>query len=315
MGKFADVPYYLLKNYFNLVKPVGYTGSSSSVLIGPRTTILARAFWTHLWVKTEIDPDDSTIYPGFTEHKFSPFLSPQDNPDNYINENYFRFDHGGMAATHTYAQSTWPEGTEVYFRKDSPFHEWLKDLTGYIGYNEYQVDSEKMFIYFGKIYPISGTDKYHIVYDGLKDWVMRAIPENNRDTYFIEFLDMYFDRVFFQCYNMQKNTFLLLDPKEVNENFLYYIAKTYSIDIDEDLPELRLREWVENLIYWLKRKGTYTSLYIVWKALLGNTINRLNIYERWHDETYTGTLQASAWYDVMWHGHYDLEYAYPPSAC
>ncbi len=193
-------------------------------------------------------------------------------------------------------------GTEIYFRKDSSFHDWLKNenMAKKFYQDEFETDfilrnyvnTDKLFIYFGKIYPSPqeaslGSNRYHIVFYGLKDWVQNALPPNNRKELFIEFLDTYFDMVYSEGYQQLKDIWSLRDAMECNETFLSYIPTFYGIQKYDDIPSWFsdiYREYARDCVWLLKRKGTYASIYIITDLFTRNTNNILTVLERWHDD-------------------------------
>ena len=104
----------------------------------------------------------------------------------------------------------------MYFRKDSLFHDWLKvHATQY----EQSINTNKTFIYFGKLYTVSGEEvfsNYNIIFDGMKNFVTEALPENNRTEKVVELLKVFFDEVYHDIYNMTKNLWSCLDAREVD---------------------------------------------------------------------------------------------------
>jgi hypothetical protein len=57
---------------------------------------------------------------------------------------------------------------------------------------------------------------------------------------------------------------------------VFYGEEPLSTAIDV----FKRRIYVENLIYWLKKKGTYSSLFIIWYILTKDTENQLKVYDR-----------------------------------
>ena len=261
MGKFSESSYNILNEYFGIIKES--SGEANSYLIGPRKTIVAKGgVVTHLYEKRSTGE--------LIGYKFR---------ITEISGNNFKFEYKGLLRDHSLAVGDFTIGNEMYFRKDAFFHDWLNVNSAL--YRD-DVNTNRMYVYFGKIYDVPNeTNMYSVVFEGMKDYMTKALPENNRTTKLEEFLKVYFDQVHHSVYNMTKNLWSLLDPKEIDIRFLNLIALDYGIEIDEDLPESNLREWVDTIIYFLKRKGDYASIYIIFKLLLGNTDNKLNIYERW----------------------------------
>lgn len=209
-------------------------------------------------------------------------------------------------------------GKEIYFRKDSEFHNWLityakdyfVDLWGHEFVIRNYVNTDKQFIYFGKIFHKRDAE-YHVEFYGMKDFVEKAVPEHQRTPNFKEFLSVYFDRVHQESFNLLKNVWSMIDPFEVDEKFLGYLARFYNIDIDEQLIDTQnKREFIDELPNYLKRKGSYSSFYAAWKALTQGTVNNLNIYEKWIDSYLLDTsmqnipLSSSDYVDVLYTDQY-----------
>jgi len=188
---------------------------------------------------------------------------------------------------------------EVYFRKDSQFHQWLiKNANDYFKtlWNEdfvirNYVNTDKKFLYFGKIFnkrknsskiesSNSNKNQYHIEFYGMKDFVMNAIPYHQRTPKLTEFMEVEFDRNFQEIYNLLKNIWSMIDPYEVDEKYLGYLAAFYNINID-NYNILNKREYIKELTYYLKKKGSYGSFYAAWKIVTQGTWNNLFIYDKW----------------------------------
>lgn len=263
MAKFTDSNYQILLEYFtNFVKVA--TGPQQSYLIGPNRTFAS------------LGGVDTTLYEntsdkGFIGHKFKIVE---------IEGNRFKMSYNGLDSTFSVATSAVNIGDEMYFRKDSFFHFWLSRQSQYQNY----VNLEKTFSFFGKIWPVvveGVKNTYSIEFEGMKDFAVDAIPPHNQTINLVEFIQTYFDRVQHDVYTMTKTLWSIFDPREVDIKWLRYISGIYGIEIDENLNEQSIREWVENLIYLLKRVGTYNAIYIIGKLFLGKTSNVLNVYERW----------------------------------
>jgi hypothetical protein len=264
MGKFSESNYHLLKTYFDILAQ-GRTGDDNSYLHGPKTGIFAQGgVHTILYEETS---DYSLV-----GHKFL---------TSGIDGNDFIFQWQGVETINdTYELAV---GNKFYFRKDSYFHDWLRNMPNFSGYVENLVNTNKTFIYFGKLKHITNySSTYIIEFEGMKDFVLKCLPEHNRTEKLTEFLKTYFDEVYHEFYNKTKDLWSMIDPKEVDEKFVDYMATRMNINTDkEKLGGLPLREWVDQLPYWLKRKGTYSAYYALYKTLLTNTRNKLNIYEKW----------------------------------
>lgn len=265
MGKFSDPNYKLLSDYFDILVAVR-SGSQKSFLIGPNKTVVSEGgLWSILY------EDNATR--GFVGHRFK---------IKEITGNRFKMTYEGLESTFSVASSAFEIGNEMYFRKDSFFHYWLARPEQDDLFHDY-ANQEKTFMFFGKIWPISNeVNTYSIEFEGLKDFTLGGLPAHNQTINMAEWLKVYFDQIHHEMYNMTKNFWSMFDAKEIDLRWIGYIANTYGIEISESiLNELPLREWVENLPYFLKRVGTYNALYIIYKVFLSNTRNKLNVFERW----------------------------------
>lgn len=265
MGKFSDPNYKLLKDYFDILVAVR-SGTQKSYLLGPNKTVVSDGgFYTILY---ENHPER-----GYVGHRFS---------IKEIDGNRFKMEYGGLESTFSVASSAFDIGNEMYFRKDSFFHYWLSRPEQDNSYHNY-ANQEKTFLFFGKIWPVaSETNTYSIEFEGMKDFTLKGLPQHNQTINIEEWLKVYWDQIHHEMYNMTKTFWSMNDAREIDIRWLAYIANIYGIEISEDiLNELPLREWVENLPYFLKRVGTYNALYIIWKTFMSNTSNKLNVYERW----------------------------------
>ena len=196
-------------------------------------------------------------------------------------------------------------GVELYFRKDGSFHSWLKEFAVDYYKDNYDIDyairnfvnTDKLFIYFGETYnaiknEITDPDTYHVVFNGLKDWVQDAVPINDRRPNFIEFMDTYFDQVYSEGYELLKNVWTLRDGWECDRRFLGYIPTFYGVDRYDDVPEWftdSFREYASELIWLMKRKGTYASAQIIYELFCNNSKNIFSIIEKWHVDS-TGVI-------------------------
>ena len=212
-------------------------------------------------------------------------------------------------------------GKEVYFRKDSQFHNWLIntardyfiDLWGEDFIIRNYVNTDKQFLYFGKIYH-KQDEEYHIEFYGMKDFVTKAIPEHQRTPNLIEYFNVSFDRVNQEIYNLLKNIWSMIDPYEVDEKFLGYLAEFYNINVDnQSIDVINQREFIREMVQYLKRKGSYSSFYAVWKVLTQGTKNELSVYEKWIDKnditlppsgTYTLPPSLSVFQEVLYTDQY-----------
>ena len=204
-----------------------------------------------------------------------------------IDGNFFQFFQNYEIDT-----NSWDAGSPVFFRKNSKFHDWLRlqrtsPNTTVNKTVERYVSTEKPFMYFGKIYPISDAttsgQNFHVEFWGMKDWTVEALPSHNRTDRIKEIFNLYFDRLYHESYQSLKEVNTLLDPIEVDINYLGLITELFNVTLIEDIADdLRKRQFTKSIINFLKRKGTYSSLYAIFRVMLGDTSNRLNVYERWH---------------------------------
>ena len=292
-----------LRYYFDPNQP----NTVNSYLVGMETNIVANGDGIiELWVKE-------------TEEPYKQFLPITLRWDRLDDNNFIFSDSGLCNITEgdLITNDTWPitglryefdlydgecseyqdiveNNREIYFRKDSIYHEWLTNPRQAPYYYPLArqhatrirnfVNTDKIFSYFGTIFKnTQNSTEYRIIFDGMKDYVMRAIPEHQRTPNFRKFTEVFFDRHFQEIYNLLKNIWTFLDPMEIDEEFLGYLSKYYHM-FDLISPTLlRQREFVRDLIWLLKRKGSYVEFYIIWRAI-ANTTNALNIYEKWHDK-------------------------------
>ena len=183
------------------------------------------------------------------------------------------------------------DNKEAYFRKDSLYHDWLRLMAKDQMLTELGVDldirnyvnTDKMFSYFHNIFKSHDNQSCRIIFDGMKDYVMRAVPEHQRTPRFTELCNIFFDQLYQEIFDLLKNIWSLIDPMEVDQRYLGYLSKYYDMfDVEfAGAKLLHVREFVRDMIWMIKRKGTYTEFYILWRILTA-TKNRLNIYERWH---------------------------------
>ena len=100
----------------------------------------------------------------------------------------------------------------------------------------------------------------------------------------------------------------LNDPMEVDIDYLGYLSKYYGMqDLDNiNLEPQRYREFVRDIIHFLKRKGTFADLYVIWKVI-GQSNNYLNVYERWVSAS-TATSAINAFEVIQEHQWLDHLY-------
>jgi hypothetical protein len=277
MGKFSDSPYYALEDFLGVQIPYGYEYPTTAHLAGGKCSgiIAENSYGFDLYLKT----DD-----GYYRINL---VNKSGSPDG----DYFTF----IVPTGTYVGSEKTieqlvdyAGYELYFRKEGLFYDFINAYVP-ATYGELcqpKINTDKFYAYFGKMYVV-GDNEIMVKYEGFSKYVNELVPENNRNDLLTEFISVCFDRIYGTQYNLLKNILTLSDPKEVTSDYLYYIAGMYNMSLPENLSDIKKREYVAALPELLKRKGTYTSLYIIWKIMCSDTTNYLNVYERWHD-WYTG---------------------------
>ncbi len=289
MAKFSESSHNILEEYFDILGTTR-TGTDNSYVLGKRKTIVSKGSGSEIILYQLVDG-------AMSGHRFL---------IQSITGNYFKFQYRGKESKYTGAPNL-TMGEEIYFRKDSFFHVWLRQNTAYENF----VNTDKRFIYFGRIYPVTNeSTNYNIIFEGLKDFAIDALPEHNQTDNVKELMKIFFDAAYHDIYNMTKTLWSFFDAKEVNLDHLNYLATRAGIETDKDkVEELPLREFVDNLPYWLKRKGTYTAYYIIYKLLLENTTNKLNIYERWVEWCLKSKRQSVNYIlDKDFDNHHILEY-------
>lgn len=323
MAKFTSAPYFLLKDYFDKIMDSSPSSTTNTVihnsyLKGHRAAIVAKGgYWTELFIKMEKDPDDELYsYPGFIAFKFRP-------KTNYIEDDYFNFSKGALVTLPASANGLFESGSEVYFKKGSYLHTWVENNDS--TYGDY-VNTRRPFLYFGKIYPINETEgdttDYRIIFYGMKNYVMDALPEHNRTDNLKEFMKLYFDNIYSKIYSLQRDISTLLDVRESDLKYLKYFAAMYNVDLDDSFDlsnphnivdhDEKIRSWVKNLVYLLKRKGTYSSLFIIWKTLTNGTTDTLNVYNRWHlNLTDITDIPLGNFTDIL----HEMSYGVEPVGC
>lgn len=193
-------------------------------------------------------------------------------------------------------------GTNVYFRKDSGFHHWLKDIAGSyylttsnidIKVDEY-LNMEKDFIYFGRVYKRS-DGKILITFEGIKDYVIKLLPVHMRTLGMKEFLYCFYDKEYSRIYDSLKNIWSLIDPKECDVYMLEKIISYYGLDhVFESYDNKRILS--EYVIDVLKTKGTYKSLHIIYDILTKSSKNVIKFYDSWCNFTTDDMAESDIFY-------------------
>jgi len=227
---------------------------------------------------------------NFTAHDAGHSIKPGDTIVASLSGTYYEFDEYNTSLNAGF-NGAFNNNRETYWRKDSLFHDWLKtmahdyyedkwgidiDIRNYIDY-------DNIFLLFHRIFKDDNDYDCRIIFYGMKNFIMNAVPEHQRTIKFKEFMDIFFDELYQEEYNQLKDVWDLIDAMNTSIEYLGYLSKFYDMfDVEIfNIPELQKREFVRDMIWILKRKGTYTDFFILWR-ILTNTKNRLNLYERWH---------------------------------
>jgi hypothetical protein len=204
-------------------------------------------------------------------------------------------------------------GSAVWFRKDGVFYDYINNITGIDDsgidkstYKDY-INVNKLYQYVGKIFHLNEY-QYIIEYKHLEGFSKAALPVHQRTTGIKELFNIYFDKIHSKIYNRAKNTYSLIDPWEVDNVYLDYIANIYNMTLGSDITEYQRREITANLINFLKRKSTYASIYIIYKIIFSQSStarqNRLNIYDRWLPRSITSGCPLEYFIDINYLKYY-----------
>lgn len=326
MAKFSDIPYFLLEGYFGEIlegngeypdyqyaeHSGGYLFKSNAVQMTRDETLFT--FYAkneesdYKKIKADLSTDWNDEYNRVILHKLlSPAVVPSSDIKRTVTESaYQRITYNAIDIdTHGYAYDI-EQGDGIYIRKDNEFVDWFKNnIELYRGF----MNPEQPYIYIGNGYQFQET-LLKIYYYALKDWMKDAIPENNRNDRLDEFFDLIYDQYYNKIYNMQKALLNIIDPKEVSDDILDNLYSYYDVlPLFSTLETYKRRLFLDNLIYFLKKKGTYSSVYIIWKILSANTNNQLTIYDRWHEYLSGGETEPYNYFvDYPYTNYYGGEY-------
>lgn len=324
MAKFADIPWYTLVNYLETLEidvdpsdvEYEHVSTSSSTMHGAMNIFVTRGISQSLNLYAKNENSD---YKGISFE--IPYDWKQDNiiklKQNIVYEVKKSDTVKRTVSENSYYQVTYDylqddlfgeieQSDEIYSRKDSALNQWVID-----NWEDYEgeINPHLTFMYIGDGYTRNGNI-LEIHYWALKDWMKSALPTNNRSQKFDEFLDIIFDKVFNKVYNRQKNIINLIDPVEIEEEFFELMFSFYNVEPFVSLEEqYRVRLFLNNLIFLLKKRGTYSSLFIIWHILSEGTGNNLTIYDRWHEPA--ETVPLSAFEDFDYTSYYKDGYDYP----
>ena len=325
-GKFSDIPYFLISKYFSIIqKYYGQVPALSTSLIGPKTSIVTRGApvqelfvkdnsfgYRSIWITIDsVNNNEFTVFKN--DQSLIPSTTYTELSGQYYN--FKIFDLIGKTEV--------VEGDELYFRKDSPFYEWLlngasqyfKDQTTYDFIIENYINTNKAFIYFGNIYKKSNIENlYSIQYYGLKDYVVNCIPDHQRTDKLTKFLYYNFDYIFNEIYSLEKNIPSIYDAYEIDQKYLTLMSSVFGVNVDDlDIDNSTKRSFVAELINLVKKKGTFTGLRSIWKLLTKGSDNLINFYEKWHDKNIVGQVPLVSYEEHPWYGYYDISKPIPGS--
>lgn len=319
-GKFSDIPFFLITSYFETLAYIDrFSKDPKSYLIGPRTSIVTKGAPVQEMFVKDVDYGYKPIWVTplsrnnneFNVSKSGLLTTPSENYIEISGDSYY------FKVYDTSQEDRFIEdGDEVYFRKDSPFYEWLVRYANDIIEDKYKkqfilrnfVNTDRDFIYFGKIYGRSFDDSLYIIdYYNIKDYTTDIIPVHQQTDRFKEFMQIYGDMIFNESYSLQKNIYSCIDPFTIDEKYLNHLSSICGISIDDlDLEALSKRTLVHELINLSKSKGTFLALKYLWKLLTQNSLNIINFYEIWHDKTLSGTIPSGSREAVPWQGYYNV---------
>jgi hypothetical protein len=300
--RFSEIPKFLLYDFFDSSTSIASPSGDSPFISGINTT---RNVYFELVIEDSITLD--TIHVPFYTY------------DPVKIDNFFYVQRAVDLETAATSAAVIENEANVYLKKSSIYTESRVDDSGRIvmanlfdkmmrllssnypetSYLDY-VNIEKPFLYIGKIYNENdGNDVYRIDYWGMDRYVISCLPPHMQTPKMQVFLELFFDKVYNRVYNKEKNVITLLDALEIDLKFLPYLSEMFGIfleksyidslysDLFSDINiqmERRLRENIREMPNFLKRKGTYSSIYGLFHNLFWNTTNSLNIYERWHSK-------------------------------
>jgi hypothetical protein len=274
MAKFADIPHFILEDLASVLTPYGTVMGTKGILSkGHNTGIVAKyGFGIDLFVLI--------VGEGYKRIRARHISgTPQDRLlEFHLETDCYKTSELTINELITNA------GAEVYFMKGHQIDDFIDADSNYDNY----VNTNKVFLYLGKIYPIQNTSKFYVTFYNMRNYAYDALPQNNRNDNIKEMFNLFFGNLHSKNHSMSKNILTLNDPFEVEERYLEYLFTMYDMAYQSDLSEYRRREYANALPALLKRTGSYSSIFIGWYNIAPFTTNYLNIYERWHDYDLVG---------------------------
>ncbi len=303
MPKFSEIPFYIIKEFF-LQKEIDGSyklpvvgqlpPSGTCTLHGQNTGISTLGgYGIEIYLKTSNNYYMlKGLYSVSSEDLISnKFYSREGVDDSFLNNgktNKFVFQLLPSASDYRFRPSEFNmvelfpapsdenySGSDVYFRRGTLIYDYIISR----GYDSF-INVNKPFLYFGKLWKGEVEGTIEIDSNHFKDYVYRCLPTINRSDNYDEYIGVAFDGVYNKTYNMLKNLQTFPDAYEIDEKYLMYLRETFNVpSVGSDITE---RTYLKYIVSLLKRKGTYTYIYAIWK-IVNQTSNTLNIYERWHD--------------------------------
>src|SRR5574343_70273 len=278
MGKFSEVPKFILEDFFGQTVKLSTTNNNKNmIVIGGETTIVCYDTYNvmYLWVKKDISELEESEIPNliasthgvvFDEDSKILIPIPFYSPDYFLHNNFFLLVRNIELETAATSGLLIDNNSEVYFRSDGAFHDFIRNRSASTGDNNYGVsysdydqfvNINKTWLYFGKIFSSSTDNIFGVEYKGIDRFSVAALPAINRTPKIESLFELFFDRVYNQVYSLQKNIHSLLDPWEIDIQFIEYLASNYSMTLEQDLDDDKKRQYFFNLINLLKRNVTY----------------------------------------------------------
>jgi co-chaperonin GroES (HSP10) len=255
MTKFSEVPQFILTNFFSILKE---DEQSSEYGILDDIIVANEISEINLIIKTNAQYKKATL-----------------TKVTSVNENEIFFNEEDLLTSASFSN-----GDEIYFKKYESFYDYVKTNKQYADY----VNVNKKLLYIGKIYKHTESS-YSIKYYNLYDFVINALPQYiiNNNPKLKEFLYVVFNKNYSEVYSKQKNINSLISPQEISKDFLYNYAYNFGLDIDEEfilLHSEKIRQFLDNIVSFLKKKGTYSSINVNKQIIFFNSLNKLNVYDR-----------------------------------
>ena len=298
-SRFSEIPYFILENFFNNLKPYGHVYPSSAVIHTMGHSIVAKGgYGVEIYLKNITPSEDELGYDPYYMVKCRNFTldsrktgtrTDGSTYDGALENTIFKFSFEPIETTYrgseisydslvNYANNPDNSPVEVYFKKTHLLHDFIDDTSTYKDF----VNTTKEYLYFGELFTIA-NDSFIVEYNGMMNYVMKALPEVNRTDNLQVFFEVFFDQLYSQLYNALGNILVQSDPYEMDAKYLYYLLSMYKVFTIHNMDVPTEREFIANIPSYLKRKGSFTSLYLIWYVLTKNTSNLLTVYERWHD--------------------------------